>query len=438
MRDNPHKYYISKPPDGSLGNGIKIITFDDFYTIPQNAVVSEYISRPLCIDGFKFDFRIYVLVTSFSPLRAYVNKEGLARFATQSYSSGGTNVYANLTNATLNKHGENWRSEFKWKLSDLLGELKIRLHIEPDFIMNKICHTVRKTLAIIQHSMIPAKKFSLSDPFFELYGFDLILDRDFNMSLLEINTFPSLGTDEEVDFQVKSALISQTLSLVGIPNISLEELKEEERKFTNEITSSLNAGKKFVDIFNEYQTKIQNDEDERNRLSGNGFIRVFPVPPEYHLSQEEYNEVEYLKTLLVNPIYHLDTESQLKQRNNILFHPKRLAKLLSEQQSKEILLEYLKQIQKELRNGDLSQRGIIRLQAFLSAQGYTTNGAESTISPFLKEFISNLNKSLHLTPENSIPGKTKDIILNSGEKFLSTFFSKCNLGNIERADSLFL
>ena len=50
--------------------------------------------------------RIYVVVTSFNPLRIYMYDEGLARFATEEYSNDPSilkNKFVHLTNFSINK-----------------------------------------------------------------------------------------------------------------------------------------------------------------------------------------------------------------------------------------------------------------------------------------------------------------------------------------------
>jgi tubulin polyglutamylase TTLL5 len=49
-------------------------------------IVQKYIKNPLTINNHKFDCRIYVLVTSFNPLEAFIFKEGFARLTTEEYS----------------------------------------------------------------------------------------------------------------------------------------------------------------------------------------------------------------------------------------------------------------------------------------------------------------------------------------------------------------
>jgi hypothetical protein len=69
-------------------------------------VISKYISNPLLVRGYKFDVRIYVLLTSIDPMRVYIYNEGLVRFASEPYSKAGGSQFSHLTNYSINKNSE--------------------------------------------------------------------------------------------------------------------------------------------------------------------------------------------------------------------------------------------------------------------------------------------------------------------------------------------
>ena len=82
---NKNSLWIVKPNNLSRGRGIYLVDDVSEVSLDEVSVVSKYIGNPLLINGCKFDLRIYVLVTCYDPLRVYVFKEGLARFATHEY-----------------------------------------------------------------------------------------------------------------------------------------------------------------------------------------------------------------------------------------------------------------------------------------------------------------------------------------------------------------
>lgn len=81
---------------------------NDLPSKDEQYVVSKYISNPLLVNGYKFDLRLYVVITSIDPLRIYIYNEGLARFATEFYNATGKkgSKYSHLTNYSINKKNE--------------------------------------------------------------------------------------------------------------------------------------------------------------------------------------------------------------------------------------------------------------------------------------------------------------------------------------------
>lgn len=103
--------YIMKPSASSCGRGIKVVGLKQEVKKKNGYIVSQYIANPLLINGFKFDLRIYALVTSFDPLKVYLFKEGLARFATKKYTtnpSATDKQFIHLTNYSVNKKNEDY------------------------------------------------------------------------------------------------------------------------------------------------------------------------------------------------------------------------------------------------------------------------------------------------------------------------------------------
>ena len=63
--------WIFKPWGSSQGKGIFLSSDVPNVKIKQPMIASHYISNPLLINGYKFDLRVYVVVTSINPLRIY-------------------------------------------------------------------------------------------------------------------------------------------------------------------------------------------------------------------------------------------------------------------------------------------------------------------------------------------------------------------------------
>lgn len=69
-------------------------------------MASKYVSNPHTINGLKYDLRVYILVTSFNPLKVYIYNDGLVRFATEKYTMDPrlmNQKFVHLTNFSINK-----------------------------------------------------------------------------------------------------------------------------------------------------------------------------------------------------------------------------------------------------------------------------------------------------------------------------------------------
>uniref|UniRef100_A0A8C5M9U3 Tubulin--tyrosine ligase-like protein 5 n=1 Tax=Leptobrachium leishanense TaxID=445787 RepID=A0A8C5M9U3_9ANUR len=227
-------FWIKKPVNSSQGLGIKVIRSLHEVRKVDRALVSQYIANPFLVNGYKFDFRLYILVTSYDPLTIYMYKEGLTRFATERYNltdlktKGEFNKFMHLTNSSLNKKSPNYTKNSDqqmesgscsmWTFSAMLRYLKEVKQIDTDVLMSQIEDIVIKTIISAEGPITTAcrSKVPHKNNCFELYGFDILVDENLKPWLLEVNLSPALTTGSPMDTKVKANLVADTLTLVGV------------------------------------------------------------------------------------------------------------------------------------------------------------------------------------------------------------------------------
>ncbi|XP_012159709.1 tubulin polyglutamylase TTLL4 isoform X3 [Ceratitis capitata] len=216
--------WIVKPPASARGTGIRIVNKWSQFPKDRPLVVQKYIERPLLINDSKFDMRIYVVLTSINPLRIYMYKDGLARFASVKYSSELTTLddrCMHLTNYSINKFSQNYSKNedfnacqgHKWTLQSLWSCLETR-GVNTKRLWATLRNLVIKAIVSGESGLNRMYRQNVNFRYncFELFGFDVLLDENIVPWLLEINISPSLHSELPLDLHVKGPLIQAVLN----------------------------------------------------------------------------------------------------------------------------------------------------------------------------------------------------------------------------------
>jgi len=184
----PESKWIMKPVGRSQGKGIFLFErlsdinewkadtrwgpqVQDPSQQAERYIVQQYLSNPLLVGGKKFDLRMYCLVTSYSPLTAYMYREGFARFTSSRYELNSANMddtYVHLTNVAVQKQGPDYDPESggKMELRALKQYLLTRYPASAvDGMLAAMQDLVIKSLLAVQPVMISDRqRFALLHP----------------------------------------------------------------------------------------------------------------------------------------------------------------------------------------------------------------------------------------------------------------------------------
>lgn len=162
------------------------------------------------------------------------------RFATQPYQTKNRKQkFCHLTNFSINKKAQNYKKASgaeegeeencsKWSIKQLAAAFK-SMDIEFDGVWAKIKDVIIK--AVISVEPILANNLSRAANgrriCFEVFGFDIILDRDLKPWLLEVNVLPSLSSSSELDKKIKTSLMCDTFNTIGIVPYKKKQFEKE-------------------------------------------------------------------------------------------------------------------------------------------------------------------------------------------------------------------
>jgi len=224
-------------------------------------LVQRYIEQPCLIGKKKFDLRVWVLVTSLSPLKVYYFNSPYLRVCSKEYKINASNEllndrYVHLSNCCVNKwfnkvkNNEDLKdfeadgnvlslSQFQNYLTNNLnknvdnnkyenGKQQWEKSIEP-----KIKKIIKSTIEVCAFQME-----DLNNNSFELYGFDIILDNKLKPWLLEVNLSPFFSGRtpflKQLITKMVDGLIKLTVDKVYNPDVLLtQESKKKKEMKTN-------------------------------------------------------------------------------------------------------------------------------------------------------------------------------------------------------------
>uniref|UniRef100_A0A8D2ZJU1 Tubulin tyrosine ligase-like family, member 7 n=1 Tax=Scophthalmus maximus TaxID=52904 RepID=A0A8D2ZJU1_SCOMX len=323
-RKRKQKTFIVKPANGAMGHGISLIRNCEKLPAQEHFIVQEYLDKPFLMEGYKFDLRIYILVTSCDPLRIFLYNDGLVRMGTEKYHAPSeanlSQLYMHLTNYSVNKHNENFERDetvdkgSKRSISWFTEFLRTNDYDVAKF-WGDVSELVVKTLIVAEPHVLhayrmcrPGQPPGSDSVCFEVLGFDIILDRKLKPWLLEINRAPSFGTDQKIDYDVKKGVLLNALKLLNIRasdkkrNLAQQKAEAQRRLYGHSSMKKLSATssdwekqrhtlerrrEELKERLAQVRKQISREEHEKQHL-GN-YRRIYP--PDDKLLLEKYESL---------------------------------------------------------------------------------------------------------------------------------------------------
>lgn len=193
--------------------------------------MQKYIEKPFLYNDRKFDIRIWAVVTD--DFRIYVYKHGYLRTSSSAYDLKDKNNFVHLTNQCLQVKGEGYAqheegntlnfADFQRYLDQNYPQYKLNAE---ELLMPRIKDLILDCFLSVRTKMNPNNRKNV----FELFGFDFLIDEDFRIWLIEVNTNPFLGCPCPFMKELVPAMVNDMIKLCVDPVFAPRTVPEEDRE----------------------------------------------------------------------------------------------------------------------------------------------------------------------------------------------------------------
>ncbi|CAL1133669.1 unnamed protein product [Cladocopium goreaui] len=183
-------------------------------------VCQKYIENPLLIGGArKHDIRQWVMVTALNPLTIYFFSECYVKLAAEDYSLDDFgDRFKHLTHTVIMKNhpnfnpdDEDWRCQWTQdRYRSLLSE-KAGYDVWNDKIRPAMQKIVVNSLLSVAEVLSKSENHSCS---FQLFGYDFMVDDEYNVWLLEVNDIPMLKASGPVTSRLCDPCLREALGMI--------------------------------------------------------------------------------------------------------------------------------------------------------------------------------------------------------------------------------
>jgi hypothetical protein len=227
--DDPDRRWILKPKNSSRGRGVRVLRDVASVPLENSWMVQEYVENPHTMKQRKYVLRLYVLISSITPLRVYLYRQGFAKLASAPYDIDAIdNLYSHLTNPDINARNTDAEVPVEFVDLDRYRKWLREGGHDDEALFERVRDLVTLTaIAAVEHLRERTRALGVdARGCYELLGVDCLIDEDLKPWLMECNLSPSVGvcaapdTGGRVEERIKRELVTDMAALVGLLGVS--------------------------------------------------------------------------------------------------------------------------------------------------------------------------------------------------------------------------